>query len=221
MTVPTNDESRELVLARIHAALAGDTHLVSQPRGVTTPGVRLVSSDDREARVALFAERVEEYRAAVHLATSATVTDVITAAIARRGAASIVIPADLPVTWRPSVGTCVVDEALSHAALDAMDGVITGCALAIAQTGTIVLDASAAQGRRVISLLPDFHLCVLRASQIHGIVPEAIAALEGEARHRRPLTFISGPSATSDIELHRVEGVHGPRTLVVVVITDA
>ena len=221
MAAPTNDDSRDVVLARIRAALAHDVPPRIAHGGQETPMHILVSSDDHEARIAMFAERVEEYRADVHLATSATITEMITSAIARRGAASIVIPADLPVMWRPSTVACVEDGALSAATLDTMDGVITGCALAIAQTGTIVLDGSVAQGRRVISLLPDFHLCVVRASQIHGIVPEAIAALEAEARHRRPLTFISGPSATSDIELHRVEGVHGPRTLVVVVITDA
>jgi L-lactate dehydrogenase complex protein LldG len=107
---------------------------------------------------------------------------------------------------------------LSNEALDAADGVLTSCAVAIAQTGTIVLDGGAGQGRRAITLIPDYHLCVVRESQIVELVPEAMAQLEPAARAGRPITFISGPSATSDIELHRIEGVHGPRTLDVIVV---
>jgi L-lactate dehydrogenase complex protein LldG len=102
--------------------------------------------------------------------------------------------------------------------LDRLDGVISGCALAIAETGTIVLDAGARQGRRALTLVPDWHLCVVEEVQVLGGVPEAVAALEPAVREGRPLTFISGPSATSDIELSRVGGVHGPRTLEVLVV---
>jgi L-lactate dehydrogenase complex protein LldG len=111
------------------------------------------------------------------------------------------------------------DEGLSNTALDESDGVLTGCALGIAQTGTLVLDGGAHQGRRAISLLPDYHLCVVDAAQIVDLVPEAVERLYPAAREaRRPVTFISGPSATSDIELNRVEGVHGPRTLEVLIV---
>ena len=108
---------------------------------------------------------------------------------------------------------------LTHQELDASDGVLTACALGIAQTGTIVLDHGAQQGRRAITLVPDYHLCVVRADQIVGLMPEAITALAPAARAGRPITMISGPSATSDIELSRVEGVHGPRTLHVLVVS--
>jgi L-lactate dehydrogenase complex protein LldG len=110
------------------------------------------------------------------------------------------------------------DPPLSLADIDGSDGVLTGCASAIAQTGTIILDGGDAQGRRLLSLVPDRHLCIVRSSQIVGIVPEAIVAMR--ERSQRPITLISGPSATSDIELSRVEGVHGPRKLHVIVAQD-
>ncbi len=113
------------------------------------------------------------------------------------------------------------DHSLTNEQLNDSDGVITGCALGIAQTGTIVLDGGPGQGRRALTLLPDYHLCVIREDQIVGIVPEAVAVLAGSAGvPDRPQTWISGPSATSDIELNRVEGVHGPRTLEVLVVAD-
>jgi L-lactate dehydrogenase complex protein LldG len=126
------------------------------------------------------------------------------------GARRLGIPLALPDAWRPELLELVEDHGLSARDLDALDGAITGCALAIAETGTIVLDGGERSGRRALTLVPDLHVCVVERGQVVATVPDAIRALEGA---RGPFTFVSGPSATSDIELDRVEGVHGPRRL--------
>ena len=140
----------------------------------------------------------------------------------RRSLKRLVIPPLLPEAWIPQGVEILRDAArprLTNEDLDGADGVLTGCALGISQTGTIVLDAGPAQGRRALTLLPDYHLCVVREDQIVGLVPEAFAKLEETVRDEgRAVTFISGPSATSDIELNRVEGVHGPRALEVLIV---
>jgi L-lactate dehydrogenase complex protein LldG len=202
--------ARDDILARIGVALRDGPPIVEVPRAyqVTTPaGLDLVG---------LFAERVADYRATVHRCTPAALAATISAALAARGVRRLAVPAGLDRTWLAEAGVEAVsdDPPLSHTELDGLDGVITACAVAIAETGTIVLDAGPDQGRRALSLLPDYHLCVVRADQIVGGVPEALPRVDP----RRPLTWISGPSATSDIELERVEGVHGPRTLEVVIV---
>ncbi len=166
--------------------------------------------------VALFCERVAEYEAAVHRVAPGDVAEVVAERASARGALRIAVPTGLP--WRPEGLDLVVDDPpLSARSLDGVDGVLTGCALAIADTGTIVLDGAGASGRRALSLVPDLHLCVVGAAQVVAGVPDAIAALAEAIAKGRPLTLVSGPSATSDIELRRVEGVHGPRTLEVIV----
>jgi L-lactate dehydrogenase complex protein LldG len=163
----------------------------------------------------LLADRLTDYRAAVRRAAPAELAAAVAAALADRGARRVVVPPGLDLPALPGVEV-VVDDGLSAQELDALDGVITGVAVAIAETGTVVLDGSPDQGRRAITLVPDYHLCIVRAEQVVELVPEAVARLEPQAG--RPLTWISGPSATSDIELSRVEGVHGPRTLELILV---
>ena len=167
----------------------------------------------------LFVERVSDYRATVHRATEETLSAIIAGLLAARTVHRLAVPGGIPSAWLDGSDVVRVgdDPPLSWADLDAIDGVITDCAVAIAETGTIILDGSAGQGRRALSLLPDLHVCVVAVDRIVGSVPEALSRLEPT----RPLTWISGPSATSDIELQRIEGVHGPRRLDVIVVTPA
>jgi len=164
-----------------------------------------------------FVERVEDYKATV-IRTS---PDGVPAAIAQclRGAGKVVVPPGFDTSWLPAGLDIVQDEpALSSDELDAVDAVLTCAVVGIAVTGTIVLDHTEGQGRRALTLVPDLHVCVVTAEQVVGDVPEAVARLTASVNNGRPLTWISGGSATSDIELQRVEGVHGPRTLRVVLV---
>ncbi len=193
--------AREEVLGRVRAALAG----AGEERPVVPRGYR--DAAPPADPVELFVERVADYRAVVERVTADQVEPAIAAALAGRTA---VVPPDLP--W--SVAGSVPDEGRSAAELDRIDAVVTTATVGIATTGTIVLDHGPGQGRRALSLVPDLHVCVVRADQVVAGVPEAVALLDPD----RPQTWISGPSATSDIELDRVEGVHGPRTLHVLVV---
>ena len=162
----------------------------------------------------LFAARVEEYGAAVIRPGPDDVAAQVTAALRQREARRVVVPAGFPVDWEPDAELLRDDPPLPTGELDTVDGVITSCAVAIAETGTVVLDHDAGQGRRALTLVPDYHLVIVRAEQVVALVPDGVAALDPA----RPQTWISGPSATSDIELLRVEGVHGPRTLDVLLV---
>ena len=211
-------EARDAILIGIRRALAGarDAEVPSPPRDY-----RLSSDLSRDDVLERFVERLSDYHAAISRTTEKDLKDAIGQACSARGATRIVIPVGLSKAWLPAGVEFLRDESLANSELDGSDGVLTACAVAIAETGTIVLDGGPDQGRRAITLLPDYHLCVLRASQIVALVPEAFAALQGGAVERRPFTFISGPSATSDIELERVEGVHGPRNLEVLIVSDS
>jgi L-lactate dehydrogenase complex protein LldG len=195
-------DAKAAILGRLREALGPSPEVPEIPRVYRAAG-----SLPRDGIVHLFCERVAEYRATVHRSTdvAATVREILA------GAERIGVPPELA-----DLGT-VVDDLLPVAELDRLDAVVTGCALAIAETGTIVLDSGAVSGRRALTLVPDHHVCIVRAEDIVPSVPDAVAALRDAAVEGRPLTLVSGPSATSDIELDRVEGVHGPRTLDVIV----
>jgi L-lactate dehydrogenase complex protein LldG len=197
--------AREEILRRVHVA--------SAPTSVERTYRRHGTLDD-EQRVALFCERVGEYRADVRRC------DDVAATVASLGARRLVVPGGVPQAWRSDELELVDDHGLSPYELDALDGALTGCTVAIAETGTIVLTADAAEGRRALTLVPDLHVCVVGEHQIVELVPEALARIEELGLRGRPITFVSGPSATSDIELSRVEGVHGPRHLVVLVVKE-
>jgi L-lactate dehydrogenase complex protein LldF len=222
-------EARADILRRIRIAL-GDARPADVPREYRTEDTR-----SRDETVALFAERVAEYRATVHRVGEGEVAETVARIAEEVGARRIGIPGDLAPGWRPPPAAerpepgaeerpepagleLVEDAGLSVRELDELDGALTACSVAIAETGTFVLDGGAGQGRRALTLVPDLHVCVVREDQVVGLVPEAVALLEDAVRAGRPLTFVSGPSATSDIELDRVEGVHGPRVLHVVLV---
>lgn len=193
--------ARQEVLARVRHALRGAAEAPVVPRNY-----RRARPPDLDV-LELFTERVSDYRASVMRCDATEVEAHIAAAL---DGARAVVPADLP--W--SVADGVPDTGLTARELDTFDAVVTAAAAGVAVTGTIILDHAVGQGRRALSLVPDLHVCVVRAEQIRYGVADAVAALDPN----RPQTWISGPSATSDIELTRVEGVHGPRTLRVIVV---
>lgn len=205
--------AREEVLGRIRGALGPAPVVPEVPREYRPAGAP--AEGDVVAR---FCERVADYKATVHRVSAAELPRAIAAACAQRGAARLVTSPEPPVSALDGIEIAVDDPPMDLAALDAVDGVLSGCALAIAETGTIVLDGGPVSGRRAITLVPDYHVCVVAESAIVASVPDAVAALADAVTAGRPITLVSGPSATSDIELDRVEGVHGPRVLEVIVV---
>jgi L-lactate dehydrogenase complex protein LldG len=192
--------AREDVLQRVRAALGPDPSPVQVPRAY-----RRTTELERADLLDLLVERLRDYRAVV-LRTSDVAAELA-------GLGRLVVPDGFPEQWLGAADV-VCDTGLTARALDALDGVVTTCAVAVAETGTIVLDAGPGQGRRALTLVPDHHVVVVRADHVVGSVPEALRLLDPT----RPQTWISGPSATSDIELQRVEGVHGPRRLTVLIL---
>lgn len=201
--------ARDVVLARLERALADRPPVPVVPREYQGAGAAEATPGEL---LALLVDRLEDYRATVVRTNPAGLPGAVGRAL--EGAWRVVVPAGLDAAWLADVAEPVRDDGLTSAELDRCDAVVTGARLAIAQTGTIVLDGGPDQGRRAISLMPDRHVCVLRADQIVHGVPDAVALLDPT----RPQTWISGPSATSDIELDRVEGVHGPRALSVILV---
>jgi L-lactate dehydrogenase complex protein LldG len=196
--------ARDEILSRIRGALADRPTAPPIPRDYRLAGTLPVDVD-------VFAERVADYGATVFRVAAGDVASAIAALVGER---RIVVPDGFPTEWQPP-NLHAAREPLTTIDLDQADGTISTCALAIADTGTVVLDTGPGQGRRALSLVPDYLLVVVRTDQVRAGVPDAIAELDPT----RPLTWISGPSATSDIELNRVEGVHGPRTLEIVLVS--
>ncbi|MGW2237277.1 LutC/YkgG family protein [Streptomyces sp. NPDC001759] len=212
--------SRDRILGRVRRALADvPSDGVPYEQAVQRDYLREHGERSVEETVDLLAENLADYRAVVHRTTVDELAAVIGRLLSERGSKSVLVPSGLDAEWLGGTDAeRVADRAESTPAeLDRLDSVVTGCAVAIAETGTIVLDGSPDQGRRRITLVPDHHICVVRVpEQVVPSVPQALERLDPT----RPLTWISGPSATSDIELDRVEGVHGPRTLEVVLVSD-
>lgn len=203
--------SRERILGRVRAALAD----VPRDRPADT-APRDYASQSFADVVAQFCAMVADYRATVHRTDDPAAA--VAGILADAGVGTVVVPADLPADLQTRIGGIEVvvddpDDPLGNRDLDACDAVVTTAAVGVAATGTVVLDHGPGQGRRALTLVPDLHVCVVRTDQVVADVPDAV----GITDPRRPQTWISGPSATSDIELDRVEGVHGPRILHVVV----
>ncbi|MGE7384588.1 LutC/YkgG family protein [Streptomyces sp. NPDC004126] len=205
--------TKDLILSRIRRATAGAPDAPPVPRDY----LRVHGSRTPAETADLLAANLTEYRAKVHRTDEDGIALLLMRLLAARGSETVLVPPDLPPHWLSAAdATRIPDRARSTPHdLDRVDSVVTGCALAVAETGTIVLDGGPGQGRRRITLVPDHHVCVVRVpAQVVDSVPQALERLDPT----RPLTWISGPSATSDIELDRVEGVHGPRTLDVVLL---
>ncbi|MDP9239758.1 MAG: LUD domain-containing protein [Actinomycetota bacterium] len=195
--------ARADVLARVRSAIEGHAPLPELRRAYRV-------ADDASASLDLLVDRLEDYRAVVHRVRP----DEVAATLGRVARGRVVVPDGFEPGWLSGVDVVRDEPPLTPIELDALDGVLTTCALAIAETGTVVLDGGPGQGRRALTLVPDHHVLVVHADQVVATVPQAVARLDP----RRPQTWISGPSATSDIELQRVEGVHGPRRLEIVLV---
>jgi L-lactate dehydrogenase complex protein LldG len=218
MTNPS--PTRQAILARIRGPHAATTAQLAAEEysEIPRPYIRAGAlTPDR--LIDLFEERLGEYDARVHRVTEATLPNVIAAAIGERGARHIAIPAGIPPSWLPANIAFTEAGHLSNLALNQFDGVLSACTVAIALTGTIVLQNAPAQGPRKLSLVPDYHLCVVHAGQIVETVSEAFDRLAPTST--LPTTFISGPSATADIEMTRIKGVHGPRFLDVLIVVGS
>jgi L-lactate dehydrogenase complex protein LldG len=210
--------AREEILRRIRAAKGGVAN-AERSRAAWSGierGYRREATRPREAILELLVDRLQDYDARVVRAMHVDVRAAAARMLEERKAKRMVVPAGLVVEWLPGGVEFVVDEGLAAVELDAVDGVMTGSTLAIAETGTVVLQNVAGQGRRVVTLVPDYHLCVVRVEDVVETVPEAIGRLQATAG--LATTFVSGPSATADIEMTRIKGVHGPRFLDVILV---
>lgn len=215
--VVTNSARTE-VLRRIRAAKGGvaSADMARAGWNAVTRRYRRAATRSREAVLELLVDRLQDYDARVVHAAQVDVPTAAAGMLKERKAMRMVIPHGLAAEWLPAGIEFVVDDELPAAELDRVDGVMTGATLAIAETGTVVLQHVAGQGRRAVTLVPDYHLCVVRVEDVVETVPEAIGRLQATAA--LATTFVSGPSATADIEMTRIKGVHGPRFLDVILV---
>lgn len=210
--------AREEILRRIRAAKGGVATAETARDGwnVVDRSYRREATRSREVILELLVDRLLDYDAHVVRPMHVDVRTVAARMLGERKVKRMVVPQGLPMEWLPAGVEFVVDEGLAATELDRVDGVMTGATLAIAETGTVVLQNVAGQGRRAVTLVPDYHLCVVRAEDVVETVPEAMDRLQGTAK--LATTFVSGPSATADIEMTRIKGVHGPRFLDVILV---
>lgn len=213
--------SRQAILERIRAATRS---VASEPGRVSAayetlprPYIRAGALSRGEC-IRLFVERLRDYDAEVVECSSAEVGAVIAAQLKASARRSFVVPAGVPASWRVPGFEFKIDDGLAAGEIDRAEGVMTAAFCGVADSGTIALHHSASEGRRVLTLLPDWHLCVLRAEQVVETLPEYFARC---ADTPALVTWISGPSATADIEMTRIKGVHGPRFLHVVLVRGA
>lgn len=204
--------AREDVLARVRQSIG-----TRAPEQQVIREYRQSGTLNEDEKIDLFVNRLEDYNAGVYRCTEADLPATIAAALTTRAKNRIVIPAGFPGEHLPAGFDFMRDQGFEYTRLDATDGALTAATAAIAITGTIILTHSETEGRRALTLIPDYHLCVVRTSQLVETVPEGIRALG--ARRTSPVTTIAGPSATADIEMTRVKGVHGPRTLDVILVS--
>lgn len=209
--------SREAILGKVRAAVGGANDAACAQEYAALPRQYTQASQlDEAGRLALLSERLQEYDAGVYETTRDGLQAKVEEVLRGRGKQSLVIPDATPAAWLPQGFHFVLGEEMTPLELDRVDGLVSGCTVAIALTGSLVLQNAPAQGKRALSLVPDYHLCIVFACQVVATVPEAFARLDETST--LPTTFISGPSATADIEMTRIKGVHGPRFLDVILV---
>ena len=208
--------AKSSILGRIRDAIGTPPESAAEGHAKIERAYTQAPASSREACLALFVDRLLHYQVAVRRIAGGEIPATIAATLAERARSRVVVPADLDRSWLPAGVAVVADRGLDYHDLDTSEGVITACSLGIAATGTIVLRHGPGEGRRALTLVPDYHLCVVMAEQVVETVPEAIRWLA--AAGPALITTISGPSATADIEMTRIRGVHGPRTLDVVIV---
>jgi L-lactate dehydrogenase complex protein LldG len=218
MAATSSASAKAEILRRVRVAIGGvsDSEVARAGWSGLTRGYQRSATRGPEEVLALLKDRLRDYDAQVVSVRRADVAATVATMLGVRGKKRMVVPAGISAEWLPVGFGFVVDEEISAVELDGFDGVMTGSTVAIAQTGTVVLQNMPAQGRRAVTLVPDYHLCVVRVEDVVETVPEAMARLQETAG--LATTFFSGPSATADIEMTRIKGVHGPRYLDIVLV---